>query len=264
MKKNILFLILMFFYFGLSAQERAVLNMFDVKKDPVMYGLKAGVTFPRMAYSLEDYSEIDQMFMMRPAFGVFVDIPLNPYLSVAPELMYISRGVNHEEFIFRNRYDARYVLKSNYIDLRVPFIYKFNVLKNFQPYVFAAPDFGLCIGGSVNYDAVNISDKDEYASFYIDQNLTTVDISQFDISVLVGVGARYKIKMKKKVAVVKLDVGYNFGIINNFGKTPDYITKNTGKRWNRPFECMISFAMPIKIDRFKQCNDFGSKYDRWY
>ena len=116
----------------------------------------------------------------------------------------------------------------------------------------------------MNYDAVNISDKDEYASFYIDQNLTTVDISQFDISVLVGVGARYKIKMKKKVTVVKLDVGYNFGIINNFGKTPDYITKNTGKRWNRPFECMISFAMPIKIDRFKQCNDFGSKYDRWY
>lgn len=264
MKKNIILLFLLFSFVGLSAQERAVLNIFDVKKDPVMYGVKAGVTVPRMAYSLEEYSEIEQMFSVRPAFGLFVDIPLNPYISVAPEVLYISRGVNHEEYVFRNRYDACFVLKSRYIDLRVPFIYKFNVRNNFQPYIFAAPDVAMCIGGKMKYDIVNVSDKDDYASFYIDQDLTTTDISQFDISVLVGVGARYKIKTKNSVVVVKLDVGYNYGFVNNFGVTPDYITKITGKRYNRPFECLLSVAMPINIDRFTHCNDFGSKYDRWY
>lgn len=264
MRKSIVFLFLMFSFVGLSAQERSVLNMFQVKQDPVMYGVKVGVSVPRVAYNLDEYSEIEQMFSVRAAFGLLVDIPLNPYLSIAPEVMYMERGVNHEQFVFRNRYDARFVLTSRYIDLRVPFIYKFNVLKNFQPYIFAAPDVAMCVGGKMQYDIVNVSEKDDYASFYIDQSLTTADISQFDISVLVGVGARYKIKTKESVVVVKLDVGYNIGLINNFGVTPDYITKETGKRFNRPFECMLSVQMPIRIDNFKQCNDFGSKYDRWY
>lgn len=267
MKKNVILLFLLFAFVGLSAQERAVLNMFQVKKDPIMFGVKAGVTVPMAAYSLLDYKEVPQMFSVRPAFGVLVDIPLNPYVSVAPELMYISRGVNHESYEFRNRYEAKFVMKSRYIDLRIPFIWKFNVLKNFQPYVFAAPDFAMCIGGKLNYDIVYNSDISTdyiYEDFHIEQDLTTSDISQFDFSVLVGLGARYKIKTKNSVVVVKLDFGYNIGLVNNFGTSPDYITKVTGNRYNRPFECMLSVQMPIKIDRFTHCNDFGSKYDRWY
>ena len=120
MRSVLLIIILFFTSIDLNAQVGPVFNKFKGRKDRtnvVMIGAKGGVIIPKVTYNSTIFNEIPQELLLKPAFGLYIDIPLSRKVSFSPEVLYTSRGVNHADFIYREIYDASYVLMANYVDL---------------------------------------------------------------------------------------------------------------------------------------------------
>lgn len=268
MRRFVLIFFLCFLGGEVSAQSGSVFNIFQNKRErskAVMIGFKGGFTLPRVGYSEEDYKNAPQKIVVSPAFGVFVEIPIVKTFSVAPEFMYITRGVNHDKIPFRNKLIATYKLSVNCLDFRLPFIYRFGINKVFQPYIFAAPDIAVPINGKKQYYVVDSDNHPVYP--FINEDITGDDISSIDISALLGVGVRVNIDFQKFTIVTKIDIGYNYGFINNNGEANNPVTKEFGKRYHRALECMVSVGLPLRFSKKDTFYwDFGNKYgyDRKY
>lgn len=267
MKKNILLLILLITAIDLSAQTQngTIFNKFygrngaKERDNVVMIGLKGGLIAPRMAYNVQEFKELDQTLSFKPAFGFFVEIPIIEKVSVAPEIMYMTRGVNHDNFLFRNRYDAKYLLSSTYIDFRLPFIYRLRFNKFFQPYAFIAPDVAFCL--NANYEYSIYQGETEMLNIKDDMVIPN-DYNSLDLSVLVGLGFRLNFNFRTFTIATKFDVGYNFGVINTYGYAVENIVAPDLKRYNRPLEFMFSIGLPLKFLEHDACAPFGKEYKK--
>lgn len=251
-----------FFSLTVSAQSGSVFNKFGEKNrsdrsNTTMIGLKVGVVMPRVSYNSAEFKGIPQKMFFKPAFGLFVEFPLTSSLSVAPELLYASRGVNHDNFLYREVDTASYVLTANYIDLRIPLVYRFKVNDFFQPYIFMAADMAFCMNATADYTISGVS----YGSGQLNVPL---HYKRFDISALLGLGFRLNFNFRRFTLTTKLDVGYNIGFVNTFGKEVPNVVDPDLKRRNRPIECMLSIGVPLKFSQPDACLDFNQKYDRYY
>lgn len=232
--------------FGHVAKKR------DFKHVPTV-GIKGGLGFYNMHFSIKEYNKLPGNNVMNPGFGLFVEYDLNisklQGLAIGGEIMSIGRGYK-KDFTFRGKIREIDQMESKYIDLRIPVSYYFMNYSTVSPYIFVAPDFAYCYGGTwsktfpdgeVNDISVNISDSDAV-------------ISPFDISLNMGVGVRFKIKHPVFTVIVKLDGSYNLGLMNvkskENGKPSDVYAYSFYNeiRNNRGFEFMLSIGMPLKLN----------------
>lgn len=278
MRKNIIFLLLaLFVVVNVSAQRNAVLMQrrhANVGKHEASLGIKLGTSLAKMAYSLEEFQKVGQEFNVGPSFGFYLDYHFNNVISIAPEIIYSSNGVHHKDYNYiGNNYKATYKLKLNYVSFRLPLVFKINMSRTVQPYFFVAPDFSYCIGGKLDYMFASPQDQENSTNKNIHVNntnknihvkVTKADIKTWDMSAIVGVGLRFKIRMSHTYLITKIDVGYNYGFANNYGTSVKNIPKEMGARYNRSIDCMLTIGLPLNLFNDRCCIDFDSVYDIWY
>lgn len=223
----------------------------DFKHVPT-FGVKGGLSLYDMKFSIKDYNKLPGKSVMNPGFGVFIEYDVNlrrlQGLTIGAEVMALSRGYQ-KEFDFRSNIREIDKMDSKYIDLRIPVSYYFTEA-SVSPYIFVAPDFAFCYGGTWSKTFPNNEVED------ISVNISESDavIKPFDISLNMGAGVRFKIKHPVFTVIVKLDGSYNFGLLNvkskENGKPADVFAYSFDeeKRYNRGFEFMLSIGMPLKLN----------------
>ncbi len=213
-------------------------------------GIKGGLTSYNMHFAYETYNKIPNDMVLKPGFGIFVEYHFKRLraVSIAGEVMMIERGFR-KSFNFRNDMPEVDEIKANYLDIRIPVTYYFMHTAVVNPYIFAAPDFGLCYGGEFSK---TFSENPEYN--------TSVDISKsdamssYDLSLAVGVGVRFNIHFQVFSLVLKLDGSYNLGLLNTNGTKESFYVDNLAyhvideSRRNRGFEVMFSIGLPLKFN----------------
>lgn len=232
--------------FGHVARKR------DFKHVPTL-GIKGGLTFYDMKFSIKDYNKLPGEHVMNPGFGLFIEYDVNlrklQGLTIGGEIMSIGRGYK-KDFSFRGNIREIDQLNAKYIDLRIPVSYYFMSLSSVSPYIFVAPDFAFCYGGNWS----KTFPDGEVSNISVDISESDAVIRPFDIALNMGVGVRFKIKHPVYTVVIKIDGSYNLGLMNvkskNDGRPVDvyaYAFDNE-IRHNRGFEFMLSIGMPLKLN----------------
>lgn len=279
MKKSISFLFCILMCVGqLSAQnginqKRSKSKNLITNSKAVIVGLKGGVDLAGMSYTSSELKSLSQDLYLRPAAGLFVEFPLSKSFAVGADFLYQGRGMKVNYFNGGDeRYPVNYKISSNYFDLRIPLTYRFLTEKMVNPYVFLAPDFSMLAGGAISLDQKsNLSGEAEMNQ--------TIDIGEanmrpYSVSAIFGVGARLNLNFRQFALIMKLDVAYNFGLVNTysdkemnhgFGNQPyneNIVNVNAyteiGSRFNRGPEIMFSIGLPLKFMR-DACSGFGNR-----
>lgn len=280
MKKSILFLFCILACGQLFAQRSTTRgNRFAITNSKaVIIGLKGGVDMADMSYTLSALKSLNKDMYLRPAGGVFVEFPVTRSFAIGADIMYQGRGVKLNYFNGGDeRYPVNYQISSNYVDLRIPFTYRFLTDKMINPYVFLAPDFSMLTGGTISLDQKSNLSGEEDMNQTID--IGDANMRPYSISAIAGVGARMNLNFSEFAIVVKLDVAYNLGLVNTysdkemnhgFGNQPyneNIVNINAyteiGERFNRGLEVMLSVGLPLKFMR-DACSGFGNKKYRKY
>ncbi len=281
MKKSILFLFCILVCAGqLSAQKGTTRkkSFAITNSKAVIVGLKGGVDFAGMSYTSADLKSFGQDLYVRPAGGVFVEIPVSRSFAIGADFMYQGRGVKLNYLNGGDeRYPVNYTISSNYFDLRIPLTYRFLTDKMVNPYVFVAPDFSMLTGGTISLDQKSNLSGEEDLNQTID--IGDANMRPYSISAILGVGARMNLNFTQFALVLKLDVAYNLGLVNTysdkemnhgFGSQPyneNIVNVNAygeiGRRFNRGPEVMFSIGLPLKFMK-DACSGFGNKkYNRY-
>lgn len=227
----------------------------DFKNVPTI-GIKGGITLYSMHFSDANYNDLPGKYLLKPGYGIFVEYDVNikntPGFTIGAELMAVNRGYTKEFVLRPGSADIQEIdkLDAKYIDLRIPFGYRFYSDQTVNPYIFAAPYVGFCYGGAISKEFPNGESTDQ-----------TVDISQsdavinpLDAGVILGAGIRFNIKFDVFSLVLKLDGSYNFGLMNTYSKTDGVpadlyaYTFTDDSRNNRGFEFMLSLGLPLKFN----------------
>ena len=171
-------------------------------------GIKAGVTMSNVKWSDDDGEETA---LIRPIFGVFALIRVNPTLEIQPEIDYMTVG---EQWTFSDQDGSgKYTEVYNYI--HIPVLIKARLAKQGKiiPIVFAGPAVGFLL-----------SAKDRA---YIDGELVfTYDMKQDLKSTDFGVdfGAQAEMMLNKLKLIV--DLRYYLGLTNVYAASSEFTLKN--------------------------------------
>lgn len=256
MKKLLTILFFIFLSFNLTAQVDYSFGNIKHRRDrgvvPTI-GIKGGLTHYYMHFAYERYNKLPNDFLLNPGYGLYVEYPIKKAkklkgLAIGGEIMMIERGFQ-KSFDFRGDMPEVDRIKANYIDIRIPVTYYIHQANLLSPYVFVAPDFGICYGGEFSK---TFKDNPELNN--------SVDISKsnamrsYDISLTVGAGLRYNIHFQVFTLVLKLDGSFNLGLLNTNGASNltyvdqiAYHVKNDSRK-NRGFEVMFSIGVPLKFN----------------
>lgn len=285
MNKKMFFLIsILFFVVDLSGQIVHKPRSSNRYNDESIVGIKFGSVFSGMRYSIAEFQEVDQKLLSNSSFGFFIDYHFNEVVSIAPELMLQPKGVYHNSYVFRNKYDASYKLSMYFVGFRLPIVFKMNVARNFQPYCFVAPELSYCIIGDLDYvltprnnsqqggsndviggnDNVVRSSSTSIKKYDIHKKITNADINEKTAGVILGLGARYRINTGRTYIIAKFDVGYNIGLMDTYGSAVNTVNKDMGERYHRALECLFSVGIPLNFFKDRPCVNFESVFDIWY
>ena len=257
------FLAILFFVFAISLQTIAQVDYSfgyikkkrDFKNIPTI-GIKGGMTLYSMRFSDANYNSLSSEYVLHPGFGVYVEYDMNirnmQGFTIGAELMSVNRGY-HKEFTFRpGSADIQEIdkLDAKYIDLRIPFGYRFNNEEAVNPYVFVAPYVGFCYGGSISKEFPN-GEADNQSIDIADSDAV---INPLDFGLILGAGLRFNIKFEVFSLILKLDASYDLGLMNTYSKTDGNpvdlyaYTFTDDTRKNRGFEIMLSIGLPLKFN----------------
>ena len=267
MRKKLFLAVLLLFVSGLTyGQIRRSDHGSVMVNKRVSLGVKGGVNICKMIYT-DGNVNVPQDFSLKPAMGIYAEIPVRRFMSVSPEFMYIQRGTHSNYTWTEKMFVVDYKMNVRYIDLRVPIQFYWLIANWLKPYAFVGPDFGYVLGGSVEQ---RIENPEPYMAAYTSVAIGSATHSPFDVSVFGGIGCRFDINLSKTKLYVKLEGAYNHGLFNTFGPkeidesaSPAFINgfNNTGYRFNRGIEVMLSVAVPLYIKE-ESCSYFESPR-RW-
>lgn len=226
----------------------------DFKNVPTI-GIKGGLTLYSMRFSDSNYNDLSGNYVLKPGFGVFVEYDVNikniQGFTLGVELMSVNRGY-HKEFVFRpGSADIKEVddLDAKYIDLRIPFGYRFNSEQTVNPYVFVAPYVGFCYGGAISKEFPD----GQHENLSVDISKSDAIINPLDLGLIMGAGVRFNFKFEVFSLILKLDASYDLGLMNTYstvnGNPTDlyaYTFLNETRR-NKGFEFMLSIGLPLKF-----------------
>lgn len=236
-------------------------------------GIKGGVNMPEYHYSSGDLNVLakDSVFYhrLRPIFGLQVEIPVDDYLYVSPEVMFLSRGDRRIFYNFPTHQNMTYTAVVNYLDLRVPVAYVFPVSKFFQPYLFAGPDVGM-VFPYIEKLPINLSGLFEITGASAEE-VNKSNMAQYDVSAFGGVGFRFNIDLGRFSLVAKLEAAYNYGLLNTYSQAEmdsqvpaanlgsGGTHYSLGKRYNRGMEATFSLVLPLKFQKGDACSNWSKE-----
>lgn len=261
--RRFLTIIVLLIAVGFQAAAQVDYSFGNIKKkhgktDVPIGGFKGGFTFYNMHFSDKDYNKLPGKNVTAPGYGIFVEYPMRTMkdMTIGVEVMMIEKGYIKEFNARPNGVNIPKIeqINAKYIDVRVPFSYRFMAKNVINPYVFAAADVSFCYAGEQKHE---FPENDEIQTQSVDLSKSDGVMKQLDISVLAGAGLRFNIRVNRSVVVLKLDGAYNFGIMNVKSNVDGDITNvnawqqsETKEKWyNRGIELMVSLGIPLKYDR---------------
>ena len=228
------------------------------RTDAVSVGVKGGIILPHFRYTDKNVNDISHDMLLRTAAGVFVEIPIGNF-SVSPQVLYAGYG-SSSTYRYKDLYDVRYQALTNYIDIRVTASYRLKPSEMFHPYLYVSPGMGvLLFDGTISLEQPGLDIQD------VEVDVTDANMNNMNAFVVGGAGVQTNFNFARFSLYVKLDAGYNFGFLNTFSEkeidetahpTNIHAYNNTGKRFMRGLELMLSVGLPLKFDSLK-CNGFG-------
>lgn len=171
-------------------------------------GIKAGVTMSNVKWSDDDGEEKS---LIRPIFGVFALIRVNPTLEIQPEIDYMTTG---EKWSFSDGDESgKYTEVYNYI--HIPVLIKARLAKQGKiiPIVFAGPAVGFLLSAK---DRAYI-DGDLVFSYDMKQDLKSMDFG-------VDFGAQAEMMLSNLKLII--DLRYYLGLTNVYKDSTEYTLKN--------------------------------------
>lgn len=217
-----------------------------------VFGIVGGISTARFKYSDENLSSLPNDHALRPNFGVFIEVPIGDVFSISPELLIAHKGFRTTYSYGEELYDVTYEVRSRYISIRIPLMYRFSISNNhnIQPFLFLAPDFSYLLGGEITLDQQGLPIPEANI------NIGKANMHDIDAGLYFGFGVRWKFKIGNYMMLTRLDAGYNIGFINSFSEmeidessipTNIHAYNITGTRFNRALECNLHISIPKKI-----------------
>ena len=203
----------------LKAIVLAWLCMFSVSmiSAQAKFGFRAGVNI-----SNQEFKQGDLHIKPKSKFGLdlalITDFPLGPVVSFAPELHWLQKGFEVEDFVTDiNGQSIEFDLTSTLNYLELPLLVKFNFGETAKFFVMAGPSIGYLISD-------NTKDGDgnelEFKDILKLAGSTDEDINRVELGAHLGAGIG--------VGPVIIDIRYILGISNLARDFPDAEVHNTG------------------------------------
>ncbi|MCR5014278.1 MAG: PorT family protein [Bacteroidales bacterium] len=276
MKRVLLIVMTLMLALPLTAQYDAESYYRNKTHRYVGLGLKGGVSMPSYFYGIgSDLNSLpaDSLYRrIRPLFGLQCEIPLSSDAYIAPELMLIQRGDVRMFHNIPSDQDIRYLVKVNYLDLRVPVEVLLFSKKKFNPYLFAGVDFGLVLPNvEIMGKSLSGTFTEEGASI-IQENVNASNMAPFDLGVFGGVGLRYAIEFDRWSLALKFQAAYSLGLFETYSQkevNSEVPAANLGNggthysighRFNRGLECTFGVVLPLHFKGGDACSSFDSVY----
>lgn len=231
-------------HYPIRSQDASAL----LEEGPI-FGLKAGVDFPRLYYTNPYLSSaLQHDFIMSPSASFFYEKPFLKRCTFAIELNYQQRG---GAFTYdKSGVDETYRLQAQYVSLRVPVFLYLPLSHCVQPYLFVAPDAGCVVGGDIFLTHPNGGLLDQS----VDINYSNINYAY--LGALGGLGIRFNIPLSRVTIVIKLDAAVNYGLTDTYSKFEHHGTAHAinginsyyidGKRYSRGLECHLSLGFFLK------------------
>lgn len=229
----------------------------------ISLGIKGGINFAGMAYTDWHLSELPQQMPLRPVGGIYVDIPLSKHFGLAPEIMYVERGMKTTYFHYSN-YEVQYEIHSRYVNLRIPFLAGINVTSWMQSYLVAGVDAGWLLGGNILLHQPDFPDPD--ATIMIGKaNMRSLYLGTFG-----GVGIRFFREINGQKVQLKIDATYNIDFVDTFtdmehNDEAQPLNVNayniTGKRFPKGIEITVGITIPLRSAKDDACYSFSK--NKW-
>ena len=253
--------------FGLSCTMQAQGHSSRAEKQYVSIGIKGGLNFPRMLYMQNNaLSNLPQEpWKLTPMGGLFVEIPVGSALIIAPEVVYVQRGLE-TTYEHVSGMTVHYSMNVSYADFRLPFELRFNIVPAFQPYIVVGGEAGMRLFDQIHLDRTAPAELNE-----------TIDVGDANMNlihagVLAGVGIRSRVNFGNFGMVFKLSATYHQGVLDTYSqreKEGDVPAVNvnayqmTGSRLPRGLEVCLGIAIPLEPRQDDACASF-SKDRRWF
>ena len=262
MKKTFLFLLILL---GLGLTVKAQSNANAQKKEYVGIGLKGGLNTPRMLYFQNTaLGKLPQEWLFTPMGGLFVEIPVSEMLIIAPEAMYVQRGLetNYEHI---SGMKVHYTMNASYADFRLPFEFRLPITSYFQPYLTVGAEAGMRLFGQIHIDRTAPVELDQTIDVG-DANLNLIHAGAF-----AGLGIRSRVNLGNFGLILKLSASYHQGLLDSYSKmekegNADPLNVNayhlSGYRLPQGIEACLGIAIPLEPRQDDACASF-SKSRRW-
>ena len=243
MKKYIIVILLIINVINLAAQNRKA-----PYKDDIYLGIKGGVNLASMKFTDKNLSSLPQNNAFRLLGGVFIDIPLTQIIGIAPEFAFVQRGMS-TKYTHSSGIDVQYKINSNYVDFRLPVLFRFSVNPWCSPYLVGGVDAGYLLGGDITLKQEGMPIPE--ASVAIGEaNMSPLYLGAFG-----GIGCSLYTTGTKRNVQFKLEAVYNHGFLDTFSDkekdesaTPVNVNayNHTGKRFQNGIEISLSVCISLK------------------
>ena len=206
--KRVLIIVLAMALCGLEAQAQMQRQRPEI--GGVSVGIKGGVNFPRMLYlHNETMSQTDQGILVKPVAGVYADIPLNRWMSVAPEIMYVERGTSMT-YQHHSGSTVNYDMHLKYADVRLPLELRWPMKSVAQPYAVVGAEVGLCLGDSIRMKRTAPIAFDESVAVGL------ANMNPLHVGVFGGVGIRNRMAVGQRDLILKVAATYHLGLLDSY------------------------------------------------
>jgi hypothetical protein len=265
----IILLTLAVFHVEAQAQTRRN-NRKEYEKQWICVGIKGGVGVSRMLYwHNEALRRLPQDMILHPTAGVFADIPLGKYLSIAPEAMYVIRGTSMSYQHYSGA-DVNYNMDLRYVDLRLPVELRWPIRPWLQPYVTLGGEVGVCLGDSIHMDRTATATNGNGAldlTFAVSRaNMALIHGGAF-----AGLGIRCKIEIGGRDLLLKLAASYHQGLVDTYSAMEKKNLSTaanvnayqvTGSRLPQGLELTLGVAVSLKSLGKDACATFSHDRNR--
>ncbi|MCR5659625.1 MAG: PorT family protein [Bacteroidales bacterium] len=251
MKKSILIAsLLVIFSIGAMAQ----------KDNTVSIGVKGGLNMPQMMYFKNAYlSRLPQAYQFKPTGGVFVDIPFNEIVALAPEFDYVQRGTDIA-YEHLSGTQVHYIMDVTYVDFRLPLEFRLPIKPYLQPFAQVGAEGGRRMGGTIHIDRTQPVTLDATIDVG-DANMTKIHAGVFG-----GVGIRSLLNVGYTGILLKLTASYHQGVLDTYTSSEmeesvPAVNVNayqiTGSRLPQGLEVCLSIGIPLKAKPDDACSSFS-------
>lgn len=234
-------------------------NRGESPRQHITFGIKGGVNLASMRFTDWHLGDLPQKMVLRPVGGLFVDLPVLNWLSIAPELMYVERGME-TVYTHYSGYEVDYAIRSRYVDFRLPLLLGINVTSWLQPYLVVGGDVGYLLGGEIQLKQTGLPNPE------LSVDLGKANMKPLYLGAFGGLGLRFFYHLNGQRAHVKVEATYHREFLDTFSEMehndqahPENVNAYniTGKRFPQGIEFTLGVTLPLIPGERDACYNFS-------